>query len=118
MQCGLRRDPRDSDGYAMSDLAKAEQELADALDEHDIGRDIYLLGRRFLRALDRADVVIPSICADPDGEASFDWDDPLISISLNADGRLAYAGPHGHGNAHFLQDLISPNLLDLLPRKK
>lgn len=44
---------------------------------------------------------IPEIAADPDGEISFDWIGPsgrMFSVSVDAVGRLAYAGRFGENS--------------------
>jgi hypothetical protein len=64
----------------------------------------------------------PEVSADPDGEVSLDWLDGVergLSISVNAEGRLSYAGFFGRSKAHgveFLQDEIPEGVMEALRR--
>ena len=56
----------------------------------------------FIRALP-AEVPLPDITADPDGEIALDWEfarRQRFSVSVGRDGRLTYAGILGSGRRH------------------
>jgi hypothetical protein len=62
----------------------------------------------------------PEVTADPDGEISFEWfmaHNMVFSISVNAFGRLAYAGILGARKVHGIEQfrgVISPIILEFL----
>jgi hypothetical protein len=65
---------------------------------------------------------LPEFSVDPDGEVSLDWireRDWLLSVSIGADGTIAYAGRFGvarqSGSEVFIDEL-PPNLLNCLRR--
>lgn len=68
------------------------------------------------------DFPCPEVSADPDGEVSLDWLDGAergLSISVNAEGRLSYAGFFRRSKAHgveFLQDEIPEAIMEVLRR--
>lgn len=77
----------------------------------------YLKAQQVIGALPQ-DIPDPEIEIDPDGEVALDWwrgARRCVSLSVSADGRLAYAGLIGHvpvhGRAPFA-DCIPNNVLD------
>jgi hypothetical protein len=67
--------------------------------EHEIAVDIRTASAatRFVYLLPRS-TPIPEVTADLDGDISFDWFGPagkMFSVSINRDGRIAYAGRFG-----------------------
>src|SRR5215831_13141571 len=53
---------------------------------------------------------LPGISVDPDGEFDFEWRegrDRVFSVSLGADGTLAYAGLYGRSRVHGVEQLDS-----------
>ncbi len=62
----------------------------------------------FLLLLPRS-LPIPEVSADPDGEISFDWigtSGKMFSVSLNKEGRIAYAGRFGErSKVHGIEQL-------------
>lgn len=62
----------------------------------------------FLLLLPRS-LPVPEVSADPDGEISFDWigsSGKMFSVSVNKDGRIAYAGRFGErSKVHGIEQL-------------
>ena len=59
----------------------------------------YQLARRFLASLPTT-LPVPEVAIDPDGDIGFDWyldSKHLYTVSIGANGRLAYAGVFGSG---------------------
>jgi hypothetical protein len=105
------REARDVDRESMQALAKvklgspghsrAMDELTSAVNARGmlktfIGLATYERAAKFLTALPTC-AAAPELSVDPDGEIAFDWaaGEDMLSISLNASGRISYAADIG-----------------------
>jgi hypothetical protein len=79
-------------------------------DQKSVSRDTAIQARRFAELLPKSQP-IPEVAADPDGEISFDWfgrSGGMFSVSVDATGRLAYAGRFGEkSKVHGVEQLSS-----------
>lgn len=87
-------------------LDKAWPEISiagwDAYGAEAVTRATYERAASFLDTL-RPSVPMPDIGADPDGEITFDWyrdADQVFSASIDASGRMSYAGLFGKSKVH------------------
>jgi hypothetical protein len=111
----IRSQARSSPGF--NDLAALQDELISAGDPL-VFRAPFELARRFLFALP-ADLPIPELSLDPDGEIAFDWFGERgrnFSVSLGPTGRLSFAGKLGpekciYGRDQF-DEMVSREIVD------
>lgn len=95
----------------------------DAYDAQPVSEETIQQAKKLLNALmshKELELTIPDICADPEGEITLEWrlrNRYIFMISINAQGRISYAGLYGenknHGTErfeHVLPDSIISNL--------
>lgn len=66
-------------------------------DQEPVSHNTAIQASKFVELLPKS-LPIPEVAADPDGEISFDWSSQIgsmFSVSIDATGRLAYAGRFG-----------------------
>lgn len=87
---------RASNSLGFNELSALQDELSSA-QAPQLFRAPFELARRFLIALP-ADLPIPELSVDPDGEIAFDWVGERgrnFSVSLGVSGKLSFAGKLG-----------------------
>jgi hypothetical protein len=100
IECQLKEQFRHYVGPRFNPLRSGIEELAadvNATAINTISSDTVLAAIEFARLLPRA-LPPPEIASDADGEISFDWfgrSGKIFSVSIDATGRLAYAGRFG-----------------------
>jgi len=107
---------------AISELSALANECADegwdGADARPIDPQAVDNAIAFLRALDDY-LPLPEISAEPDGAVSLDWirsRNRLISVSIGAGDRLAFAwldgSDRGHGVARFVEGVVPTRIVD------